>query len=304
MNNNLQLLKRILAAVTEKTTPEDLIKAFQDALFVILKIGYGTEEEIASLQKTYEEALALIKDDSKLQALKDKFESALKSIELKEGPPGPAGKDGKTPTQTELVDLIAPMIPDPIKGDKGERGDIGPIGPQGDDGEAIMGPQGIPGNDGSPDTPEQIAEKLNTTEESVDSSVIKGLDELKKKVNGISIRPISIGGRALLQLYVNGSKKGAIQYLNLIPGTGVTLTYAYASGRNDITISASGAAVSLLTATGTIDNSNVVFTFVSAPQIVVVNGASYVNGAGVTIVGTTATLDNAPGAGGNVYAIG
>lgn len=56
--------------------------------------------------------------------------------------------------------------------------------------------------------------------------------------------------------------------------------------------------------TGTIDNSNKVFTFASTPTIVVVNGASYINGSGVTITGTTATLDNAPGNGGSVYGLG
>jgi len=302
--NNLETLKQILATVTEKTTIEDLTKAFQDALFILLKIGYGTEEEIASLQKTYQEALAFIKDDSRLQSLKDEFESAFKNIQLKEGPPG---KDGKTPSQTELVDLIAPMIPDPVKGDKGEKGEIGPVGPAGppgNDGESIVGPPGENGKDGSPDTSEQIAEKLNTTEQSIKSNVIQGLDELKRKVDGISVRPINIGGRSLLQLYVNGSKKGAIQYLNLIPGTGVSLTYSSNFGRNDITISASGAAVSLLVATGAVNSSNTVFTFPSAPQIVVVNGAAYMNGAGITIVGTTATLDNPPGIGGSVYGIG
>lgn len=267
-NASLEALKQVLVAVDGKTTLERLTKAFQDALFILLKIEYGTNESIAKIELTS----------------------------------GPKGEDGKTPTQTELIDLIAPMIPDPIQGPKGDIGPRGEMGLQGFPG--INGLHGKDGKDGSPDTPEQIAEKLNTTEESIESYVIQGLDELKKKVDGISIRPISIGGRSLLQLYVNGSKKGAIQYLNLVPGTGVTLTYAYASGRNDITISATGASLSLLTATGTIDASNTVFTFVSAPQIVVVNGASYVNGAGVTIVGTTATLDNPPGVGGSVYGIG
>lgn len=55
---------------------------------------------------------------------------------------------------------------------------------------------------------------------------------------------------------------------------------------------------------GFIDNSNIVFTFAKTPTIVVVNGASYINGSGVTISGTTATLDNPAGSGGSVYALG
>lgn len=56
--------------------------------------------------------------------------------------------------------------------------------------------------------------------------------------------------------------------------------------------------------TGAINNTNTTFTFASTPTIVVVNGASYINGSGVTISGTTATLDNPPGTGGSVYALG
>ncbi len=59
----------------------------------------------------------------------------------------PKVKDGKTPTKQELIDLIKPLIPSPING-----------------------------KDGSPDTPEEIAKKLNKTEESVKISVIKGLE--------------------------------------------------------------------------------------------------------------------------------
>lgn len=66
----------------------------------------------------------------------------------------------------------------------------------------------------------------------------------------------------------------------------------------------SGSGLNYLAATGTVDDSNKVFTFVSTPTLVAVNGALYMNGAGVTIVGTTATLDNAPGTGGNVYGLG
>ena len=64
-----------------------------------------------------------------------------------------------------------------------------------------------------------------------------------------------------------------------------------------------GGGVSILAATGTVDNSNTVFTFTSAPTIVVVNGTAYRNGYGVTISGTTATLDNPAGTGGDVYGL-
>lgn len=86
-------------------------------------------------------------------------------------------------------------------------------------------------------------------------------------------------------------------------GTNVTIT-TDASGKKVINSAGSSGGLAYLAATGTIDNSNKVFTFASTPTIVVVNGASYINGFGVTISGTTATLDNPAGTGGSVYGLG
>jgi len=103
---------------------------------------------------------------------------------------------------------------------------------------------GAPGANGSPDTAIEVRDKLETLEgkERLKRSAIDGLDDFLAKIEkdvkaaGSRISP----GRSLLQLYVSGAKKGAVQYVNFIAGTGVTLAYAYANGRNDITINASG----------------------------------------------------------------
>lgn len=66
-----------------------------------------------------------------------------------------------------------------IKAEKGERGDLGIQGIQGEQGEqgiqGIQGVQGEKGDNGYSDTPEEIIEKVNTTQESVNMKVIKGL---------------------------------------------------------------------------------------------------------------------------------
>lgn len=155
------------------------------------------------------------------------------------------------------------------------------------------------------DNPEEIRNKLELLqgEERLDKSAIKGFDELEKSVTeakSIRISP----GRSLLQLYVDGSKKGAIQYLNLIAGTGITLSYNQAYGRNDVTITATGtASLSPIAVTGTVDDSNTSFTAASTPNLVIVNGASYRHGHGVTISGTSITLDNPVGTNGDIYAL-
>jgi len=73
------------------------------------------------------------------------------------------------------------------RGPPGEKGDSiqGPPGPQGDPGNdgqdsIVPGPkgdQGAPGKDGSLDKPKDIAKKLNTLEEAVEISVIRGLEK-------------------------------------------------------------------------------------------------------------------------------
>lgn len=132
------------------------------------------------------------------------------------------------------------------------------------------------------------------------------LEELEKKskqnING-GVRVI--GGRAGISLYTNGTKRGIAQMVNLIPGIGVSLSYDYANGRNDITINAS-ASTSVLTATGTINDSNVTFTFTSEPAILIINGASYQQTGGAitwTYSGGTVTLSSAVGSGGSIFGL-
>lgn len=145
------------------------------------------------------------------------------------------------------------------------------------------------------------------------SEVFEKLDELTdkfkdydKRLQQTSPRGIVLGGARGVQLYTDGTKRGQAQMINLIPGSGVTLSYAYSHGRNDITISASGSGASILTATGSINGSNTDFVFASKPNIVIVNGASYRENSGWSWTeGTlTATLDFAPQSGNDVYGLG
>lgn len=81
-----------------------------------------------------------------------------------------------------------------------------------------------------------------------------------------------------------------------------TVFILYPSVSNDLGAAGAGA-LTVLSATGDVDDSNKVFTFTSEPALVVVNGASYIDGAGVTISTTTATLDNPAGTGGSVFGL-
>lgn len=95
-----------------------------------------------------------------------------------------------------------------MKGEKGDKGD-----------------KGKQGENGSPDTPDQIANKLNTTKETIDASVIKGLlktiEELKR-----AIRNKEKGGGG-------GGGMGNIQHETKDVSSGTTtVTTTYAISQN------------------------------------------------------------------------
>jgi len=89
------------------------------------------------------------------------------------GPQGPQGEPGQQGPAGQSV--VGPPGPQGIAGKDGKPGVRGPRG--------SMGLQGPAGKDGSPDTAEQIAKKLNTLNQAVDVSVIKGLDRTIKNLS-------------------------------------------------------------------------------------------------------------------------
>ncbi len=176
--------------------------------------------------------------------------------------PGPKGEDS--------------TVPGP-KGDKGDKGDtvVGPPGPKGED-SIVPGPKG---DDGSPDTAEQVRDKLESLvdDERLDISAIKGMDKTLADIRG-SGKKISIAGGAGrgIQLYVGGVKKGLVQYANIVAGPNMTITDSVTNGLHTLTFTASGGSgFSQLSATETPNGTIKVFTFSAAtaqPSFLVVDG--------------------------------
>lgn len=263
---------------------ENNFKKALDANFELLK-DIPTRKEFLSLTERVLQFVAKAKEE-----LTARIEAKLAKV--RDGKDGRDGVDGKT-----------------VKGPKGDKGDKGDRGPAGRTFIALRGEQGPAGVNAAPDTGDEIIRKINEdSQHLIIKEAVEGLPQLEEKVNSIELRPAGPGGAKGIGLYVNGAKKLlTAQTINLVAGTNVTLSYNSSNGRNDITISSTGDAsggLSVLPATGTVDDSNVTFTFASTPTLVVVNGTAYRNGFGVTIVTTTATLDNPPGTGGDVYGLG
>lgn len=118
------------------------------------------------------------------------------------------------------------------KGDKGEKGDSirGPQGERGLPGErGLKGEQGAPGKDGrngergddgidgSPDTPEEVVDKVNASKKKVNKSQIDGLDDELKRIE----RSGGVGGGRQLRMAnfsFNGDGATTTFYLEREPG--------------------------------------------------------------------------------------
>lgn len=296
MNQEIEKLKRLILVLEDKFPTEETPKILGLSLFLVIKMLLGEQKDIDSLNKRQSEILEIITNDTKFENWKREIatyleteskhrESVIKqtldklpetiegsvekevsknerrfeklidkllsqyekkledvknkvdSIKVKDG------EDGKTPTKDELVSLIEPLIPKT--------------------------------KEATPETAEDIRNKLEILQgdERLKKEAVKGIEEIENDIKEIKGKQIQIrgGGGKGIQLYVDGSRKGLTsQAINLIAGTGVTLTYSYSYGRNDVTISTSGGG--FLAATGTVNGTNLDFTFSSAPSIIVVDG--------------------------------
>lgn len=165
---------------------------------------------------------------------------------------------------------------DKIKGEPGEKGEAGEQGMPGKNG--IHGHDGADGQDA--DVEQIVAtvlEAMKGTEKKLSINDLDGVDAFTQRLRS------SLNRDSFL---FNGKR---IRFEELMHGGGS---------------STGGTGLVYLPASGLVNNVNTVFTFTKTPTFVIVNGASYVNGSGVTIAGTTATLDNPPGNGGSVTGLG
>jgi len=139
-----------------------------------------------------------------------------------------------------------------------------------------------------------IKEELNLDKEALLDEILKD-PKLKVKFDGLDAQL-----KVLDRRYIHGGGD------TVSAGSGITITNV--NGTKQISATGSGS-FSVLAATGDIDDTNTTFTFTSAPTIVVINGASYLETSNVggspawSIVGTTVTLAFPVGVGGSIFGI-
>jgi len=165
--------------------------------------------------------------------------------------------DGKTPTPEEITELIKPLIPAPITPKDGKDADEKkiikevlakiPTPKNGIDGaKGTNGVDGKDGSNGSPDTVEELAEKLNSKFNHIDFRVMKNIPDfvLTKDQN-------QGGGGGSIINFRDSTGTTISQYVTDVQfGTGLTPTYS--GGKITLTASAVGGVSSFNTRTGDI----------------------------------------------------
>lgn len=253
-------------------TLEEFTRAFEAIITQILRFekklldkNTDASDELKRLLKEFRaEQSALTKED--LAKIKDQIAVSL----------------GKA---LDIINARVTSLKQPKDGLDGLDGKDGKDGARGLDGK-----DGKNGKDGSTDTGEQTIGKINKdkSEKKIKKEKVEGLAQLEAWV--------SKNHEHLSKLWLrSGGLVGEI-----VAGTNITVD-STDPGRP--IVSATGASFAIITVTGTIDDTNTTFTAASAPSIVVINGASYRHGKGVTISGVNITTDFPVGVGGDIFCL-
>ena len=144
-------------------------------------LGFAKNKDLA----VYEE---LTEVSEKLESINELFGGvnlqALEKIKGEKGDQGETGPQGE-PGET----IVGPVGPQGPQGSRGERGES-MVGPQGEPGvDGVPGAPGEAGKDGSPDTAEQVRDKLETLQEDdrLDAKAIKNLPQAIQQTGKVAV---------------------------------------------------------------------------------------------------------------------
>lgn len=264
-DKKLQKLQDLFALVEGSISKEEFVDAFKIVVKLVRDLEKNNEEEFRLMHRAVDSFSAKLKEEKEMdvEEMKSQVGMALGG-------------------QIEAIEKKLKTVKDGKKGDRGEPG------------KSI---EGRPGKDGSPDTGNQIVEKINGASKLIDKSAIRGLEDLEKKLNETPKQGGTFFGPSRgVFLYVDGVKKGLVSNVNLKPGSGVSISHSKVNGQDTITIDASGAGITVETPTGTVNAVNAIFGVSAEPKYMVADGVQYFAGAGYTYSAPNITFDVPPSA--------
>ena len=271
----LKHMKDMVKVFENLVTKEDFLNSFEKVLLKFKDLESKNTTNFSALRKSLEILSKEVKGDSTstLEELKTSVETRLNK----------AISDAYAEQEKTLS-----FVRDSVRRLRSGKDGIDGITP-------VKGVDYFDGKDGSPDTSEEIREKLESLvgDERLDKSAIRGLEELEEAVkNGkhVEVKGSSRG----LWLSIDGVEKGILQNINLVVGTGMSIAYSQVNGQDTITFEASGSGITIETPPETPDAIITVFTVSAEPKFVVADGTTYFNGAGYTYAALQVTMDLPP----------
>lgn len=226
----LDKLTELLKLLNESITRQEFTDAFKAIVDFLKNLQVKNKEEFQNIKTSFADLSA------KVEGRADEVISDL--------------KDQIILTLSGQVEAVQKKLAEVKNGKDGEPGK---------DGDTIVGP---PGKDGSPDTGDQIIDKINSADGLIKQEAVEGLDKLKKDVAektgnttriGWGAHPLSIQG-----LGVTIDKNTRI--INF-KGSGLSSVVRLPNGVVEVTLSGgAGGTVYEETPTGLINGSNVTYT--------------------------------------------
>jgi len=225
INETTGAVTRLHASVNDRT---DIVQGFKDVSNKVDKTASAVDE----LKDYIDHPEVVVKKLEEIKSASLITNKHLKSIEKSGG-------------ETQKVQILGAELVT-IKGEKGDKGDVGedstvagPKGDRGNDGvngkdgrNGIDGHDGLSGKDGisgSPDTPEEVVEKVNTSSKKIKSKQVEGLSSLINSVDQLTNYPVgkteNVSGSSPLVIKNSGTRVSDF-VTELDFSTGLTASYS------------------------------------------------------------------------------
>lgn len=271
---NYKNLEKLLSLMdTNAMSHSDFVKAFEVVVQMIRDLKASNETDFGLMRGALNTITDKLKADNSedAQAMRAEcdavmadcyaqLEAKMQAIDDKINAvqDGEDGEDGKDADPADVVPLVIAAMPEGVE-----------------------------------DTGDDIIKKINSADLLIQKDAIEGMAELEKAVNEKTGNTTRIGwGAHPVMVYHNST---LIDKNTRVINFASNLTVSRNSS-GVVTVSATGGTLTELTATGTINSSNTIFTFISKPTYIFIDGVKYRQNEGWTWVGgtLTATVTKAP----------